>query len=651
MHAQSGRSPRGKYGRLKHLSGIPFAALTLALVFCAPYTKVEESFSLQAVHDVMLKMDVVVETLSYFRPKIPPRAEGPPAVAPPAIDDDFGDIEYEDEVQEARAPRRGSRGFYIFGGYGTAAGSNAERVRLRRFRLSIPGIFSFSIRQTRKFDHDEFPGVVPRTFVPSILLALIVRPVVWALNLAQAVVAFVSGGGRGGGAAPDLARLMASHARSGLYVQTTVRIILGLANIGALILFARSFARRLGSAAATIFLLLLSLQFHLPFYLSRTLPNTFASGVIWTALSLWMDRSDGACIAILAFAGLVLRCDTVLIAIPVGVSMIFFERVKLTKAIIIGAVSAATCLAVTVPLDSWFWGRWVWPEMEVMLFNTVQNRSGEWGTSPWHWYFTSALPRALMLAYPLAPMGAYVERRVRGYFVVACFYVVAYSFLPHKELRFVLPVLPLFTACAAPMVLRVWHNRRKSYVAALFSVAVYAGTLACSAAIVMFTAASVRNYPGGVSMTCLHALRDLVVQPARLVPGPAADPPSVHVGVLPAMSGVTQFLERPGVFTYSKEEGIPSTEMRGIGFDFLLSGDRSVDGYTCAAAVYQYAGIHFRPDTATDVASILLRMEPTVFIHQLTWHSKLPPVSKALAAAVEGDTQFWRQHFFVDVCR
>lgn len=62
-------------------------------------------------------------------------------------------------------------------------------------------------------------------------------------------------------------------------------------------------------------------------------------------------------------------------------------------------------------------------------------RSGEWGTSPWHWYATSALPRALMAALPLAGLGALMERRARAPLLVAAGFVALYSYLPHKEVR------------------------------------------------------------------------------------------------------------------------------------------------------------------------------------------------------------------------
>lgn len=67
---------------------------------------------------------------------------------------------------------------------------------------------------------------------------------------------------------------------------------------------------------------------------------------------------------------------------------------------------------------------------------TLYFRSSEWGVMPFHWYFTSALPRALLGGLPLAGMGVFLEPRIRSFIAIVTAYVVLYSFLPHKEVCF-----------------------------------------------------------------------------------------------------------------------------------------------------------------------------------------------------------------------
>ena len=68
-----------------------------------------------------------------------------------------------------------------------------------------------------------------------------------------------------------------------------------------------------------------------------------------------------------------------------------------------------------------------------------KRRSSEWGVMPGHWYWTSALPRALGAGLPLALLGAVLERRVRPAAACLAAYIALYSLLPHKEVGCAVP--------------------------------------------------------------------------------------------------------------------------------------------------------------------------------------------------------------------
>ncbi|KAF1772386.1 GPI mannosyltransferase [Phytophthora cactorum] len=85
------------------------------------------------------------------------------------------------------------------------------------------------------------------------------------------------------------------------------------------------------------------------------------------------------CVFLFTFTTVAFRGDTVLLFAPLVLNMLLSRRVSFFRMVCWGLSSGIVALVLTVLVDSYFWRRWLWPEGEVLWFNTVQNKSSEWG--------------------------------------------------------------------------------------------------------------------------------------------------------------------------------------------------------------------------------------------------------------------------------
>ncbi|KAF9917138.1 hypothetical protein BX616_001837 [Lobosporangium transversale] len=388
--------------------------------------------------------------------------------------------------------------------------------------------FGVSPESVKQYDHLEFPGVVPRTFVGPLLLAACSWPIM------------------------ILARLFtfASAAPKGLVGQ-----IIGWYQVS------RGIQYQFGKLTSILFMIVSGVQFHWLFYAGRTLPNTFALIVVNVAYSYWMQASSQKSrvftekclfrmIDCFVLATVLFRSEILLLLGPIILLELIMARIQLISTILEGMKAGLASLAIAIVVDSWFWRQWMWAEGAVFWFNAVQGKSVAWGVSPWHTYFTSLVPKISGIALPLALVAVVIEPRFRRYMIPATVFVTAYSILEHKEWRFVVYTVPILNLGAA--ITLSWVLKQKT-LAYRFLVVILFGILGLS-----FISSTVQslissfNYPGGQALQRLHELELPHFSAAMVhIDGAAAETGCSRFGEL-ASSSSPIAPENP--WTYSKNE-------------------------------------------------------------------------------------------------
>ncbi len=101
-------------------------------------------------------------------------------------------------------------------------------------------------------------------------------------------------------------------------------------------------------------------------------------------------------------------------------------------------------------LDRLTWGSWFQSVVEYLRANVTQDVAAQWGSrDAFHYVRVLGRCMVLPLAVLLWTVPAAFATRARGLLLATLAFLVVHAWVPHKELRFILPALPLLCALCA----------------------------------------------------------------------------------------------------------------------------------------------------------------------------------------------------------
>lgn len=397
------------------IQSITVFIVSLGYILFAPYTKVEESFSLQAIHDFLY-----LSTPNDLQNKLSKLLQ-----------------------------------------------NNVQNGSLAWDHENFPGLYLFQINLSILKSICSISGVVHRTFIGPFLVFILAKPV-HLLNLFQNKFLY-----------QIIARACLSACFSFSYYT-----------------FIDAITKYKGLLSGQLITLLTIGQFHTLFYSSRTLPNTFSLIFVLLVYSSWFQKNWNRFLILVAFTVLVMRFETIILFGCIILYEVFYNKnLTLTTVLKTGIPSGIVCLATSVGFDSVFWGKWIWPEGKLylslekkqnskntrtkiikflrfdfnlifsrflgdgILFNIVENKSSQWGTQPFYWYFVSVIPRLSMSS--LFFLFLMPKSILNKFVLIPLTYVLFYSILPHKELRFIIYVAPMLNYGISQAIIQLSNLRNQ----------------------------------------------------------------------------------------------------------------------------------------------------------------------------------------------
>jgi GPI mannosyltransferase 3 len=181
-------------------------------------------------------------------------------------------------------------------------------------------------------------------------------------------------------------------------------------------------------------------------YGHRCMNEMASAPLLAVAVWLWLssDRRRLLAAGVLASLAVFLRYQNGLVALGLLVLLLVQRR----RDAVPYAVGAALGGLAGGALDWLTWGRPFHSLLAYLQYNVVEGKSAAYGVSPFSYYAQVAWSSTGIAIVAIVVGAAASWRRAPGLLLVVAAFVLAHSLIGHKELRFLMPIVPLLLALA-----------------------------------------------------------------------------------------------------------------------------------------------------------------------------------------------------------
>ena len=220
------------------------------------------------------------------------------------------------------------------------------------------------------------------------------------------------------------------------------------------------YARRLGGkSAALIAAFALAVFPPLLVYSHRTLQESASVPLVLVTPLLLLDRSRKAAVWAGLAIGLatLLRFQCALVAGVFAVALIVQRR----EGQLTAYIRAGAAVAAAGGLLDWFtWGRPFHSFITYVQFNLIRSGASTFGVSPPDYFLKTLWTSSGVMVLPIAVGFLVAGVRARAAALAVLLFIGLHSAIPHKEFRFILPVLPLMLSLGAVGLVRLAERKQ-----------------------------------------------------------------------------------------------------------------------------------------------------------------------------------------------